>query len=124
MRVFQLLIITLIITLIFFSLVQEFIIHSPDFEAAKFWVGNMGKTATHAVVFAQLYTPEGQCHGLHPFVVQVRWLSAGQHPLSAGHPTRLPPRGHHPAPGVRAAGVNQPWSRPTITRGIVFPSLW
>lgn len=51
---------------------EEFIIHSPDFEAAKFWVGNMGKTATHAVVFAQLYTPGGQCHGLHPFIVQIR----------------------------------------------------
>ncbi|KAF4013197.1 hypothetical protein G4228_004645 [Cervus hanglu yarkandensis] len=51
---------------------QEFIIHSPDFEAAKFWVGNMGKTATHAVVFAQLYTPGGRCHGLHPFLVQIR----------------------------------------------------
>ncbi|XP_059779643.1 peroxisomal acyl-coenzyme A oxidase 3 isoform X2 [Balaenoptera ricei] len=51
---------------------EEIIIHSPDFEAAKFWVGNMGKTATHAVVFAQLYTPGGQCHGLHPFVVQIR----------------------------------------------------
>ncbi|XP_034713251.1 peroxisomal acyl-coenzyme A oxidase 3-like [Etheostoma cragini] len=37
---------------------QEFVINSPDFEAAKFWVGNMGKTATHAVVFAQLYTPD------------------------------------------------------------------
>ncbi|XP_058526378.1 peroxisomal acyl-coenzyme A oxidase 3 [Ochotona princeps] len=51
---------------------QEFIIHSPDFEAAKFWVGNMGKSATHAVVFAQLYTADGQCHGLHPFLVQIR----------------------------------------------------
>ncbi|XP_051020743.1 peroxisomal acyl-coenzyme A oxidase 3 [Acomys russatus] len=51
---------------------QEFILHSPDFKAAKFWVGNMGKTATHAVVFAQLYTPDGQCHGLHSFVVQIR----------------------------------------------------
>ncbi|XP_030732670.1 peroxisomal acyl-coenzyme A oxidase 3 isoform X2 [Globicephala melas] len=51
---------------------EELIIHSPDFEAAKFWVGNLGKTATHAVVFAQLYTPGGQCHGLHPFVVQIR----------------------------------------------------
>ncbi|XP_005408827.1 PREDICTED: peroxisomal acyl-coenzyme A oxidase 3 isoform X3 [Chinchilla lanigera] len=51
---------------------EEFVIHSPDFEAAKFWVGNMGKTATHSVVFAQLYTPDGQCHGLHSFVVQIR----------------------------------------------------
>uniref|UniRef100_A0AAR2J129 Acyl-coenzyme A oxidase n=1 Tax=Pygocentrus nattereri TaxID=42514 RepID=A0AAR2J129_PYGNA len=51
---------------------QEFVINSPDFEAAKFWVGNLGKTATHAVVYAQLYTPDGVCHGLHSFVVQVR----------------------------------------------------
>lgn len=51
---------------------QEFILHSPDFEAAKFWVGNMGKTATHAVVFAQLYTPDALCHGIHAFVVQIR----------------------------------------------------
>lgn len=51
---------------------QEFILHSPDFKAAKFWVGNMGKTATHAVVFAQLYTPDDQCHGLHSFIVQIR----------------------------------------------------
>lgn len=51
---------------------QEFIINTPDFEAAKFWVGNMGKHATHAVVYAQLYTPDGQCQGLHSFIVQVR----------------------------------------------------
>ncbi|XP_029419280.1 peroxisomal acyl-coenzyme A oxidase 3 isoform X2 [Nannospalax galili] len=51
---------------------EEFVIHSPDFEAAKFWVGNMGKTATHAVVFAQLHMPGGQCHGLHSFLVQIR----------------------------------------------------
>nr|XP_046236273.1 peroxisomal acyl-coenzyme A oxidase 3 isoform X2 [Scatophagus argus] len=51
---------------------QEFVINSPDFEAAKFWVGNLGKTATHAVVFAQLYTPDQMCHGLHSFIVPVR----------------------------------------------------
>uniref|UniRef100_A0A669E3G6 Acyl-coenzyme A oxidase n=1 Tax=Oreochromis niloticus TaxID=8128 RepID=A0A669E3G6_ORENI len=51
---------------------QEFVINSPDFEAAKFWVGNLGKTATHAVVYAQLYTPDQVCHGLHSFVVPVR----------------------------------------------------
>lgn len=51
---------------------KEFILNSPDFEAAKFWVGNMGKNATHAVVYAQLYTVDGQCHGLHVFIVQIR----------------------------------------------------
>ncbi|XP_035479352.2 peroxisomal acyl-coenzyme A oxidase 3 [Scophthalmus maximus] len=51
---------------------QEFVINSPDFEAAKFWVGNLGKTATHAVVFAQLYTPDQVCHGLHSFIVPIR----------------------------------------------------
>ncbi|KAM4709892.1 peroxisomal acyl-coenzyme A oxidase 3 isoform 1-T2 [Discoglossus pictus] len=51
---------------------KEFVIYSPDYEAAKFWVGNMGKNATHAVVYAQLYTSDGQCHGLHSFVVQIR----------------------------------------------------
>lgn len=51
---------------------QEFVIHTPNFEATKCWVGNLGCTATHAVVYAQLYTHDGICHGLHSFVVQVR----------------------------------------------------
>ncbi|XP_030762697.1 peroxisomal acyl-coenzyme A oxidase 3 isoform X1 [Sitophilus oryzae] len=50
---------------------QEFIINTPDFKAAKCWVGNLGKTCTVAVLFAQLYT-KGHCHGLHAFVVPVR----------------------------------------------------
>lgn len=32
----------------------------------------MGQTATHAHVFAQLYTADGVCHGLHTFLVPVR----------------------------------------------------
>ncbi|CAL4158142.1 unnamed protein product, partial [Meganyctiphanes norvegica] len=51
---------------------QKFIIHTPDFEAAKCWSGNLGKTASHALVFAQLYTPDGKCHGLHTFMVPIR----------------------------------------------------
>lgn len=47
-------------------------LETPDFEACKIWVGNMGKTATHAVVYAQLYTPDGVCHGLNSFVVPLR----------------------------------------------------
>ena len=49
-----------------------FVLNTPNFEAAKCWVGNLGKTATHAVVYAQLITPDGKGHGLNAFVVPIR----------------------------------------------------
>ncbi|GAB1597420.1 peroxisomal acyl-coenzyme A oxidase 3-like [Argonauta hians] len=51
---------------------QEFILNTPNLEAIKMWAGNLGKHATHAVVYAQLHTQDGENHGLHSFVVQVR----------------------------------------------------
>ncbi|KAH8263459.1 hypothetical protein KR044_009283 [Drosophila immigrans] len=51
---------------------QEFIIHTPDFEAAKCWVGNLGKTCTHAIVYAQLYVPDSKHQGLNAFLVPIR----------------------------------------------------
>lgn len=51
---------------------EEFILNTPNFEATKCWSGNMGQTATHAVVFAQLYTGDGKCQGLNAFVVPIR----------------------------------------------------
>ena len=51
---------------------QEFDLHTPDFEATKCWVGLLGNIATHAVVLAQLYTQDGKCHGLHSFITPIR----------------------------------------------------
>ncbi|XP_065054901.1 peroxisomal acyl-coenzyme A oxidase 3-like [Rhopilema esculentum] len=51
---------------------EEFVINTPHFDAAKCWSGLLGDGATHALVYAQLYTPDNVCHGLHTFVVPVR----------------------------------------------------
>ncbi|KAJ1530925.1 hypothetical protein ONE63_005764 [Megalurothrips usitatus] len=51
---------------------KEFVINTPDFEGAKCWVGNLGKTCSHIVLYAQLITPDGHNHGLHSFVVPIR----------------------------------------------------
>ncbi|XP_071443001.1 peroxisomal acyl-coenzyme A oxidase 3-like isoform X2 [Hetaerina americana] len=51
---------------------REFVLHTPDFEAAKCWAGSLGHSSTHATVFAQLITPDGVRHGLHAFVVPIR----------------------------------------------------
>lgn len=50
---------------------KEFILHSPDFEAAKCWAGLLGQSATHAIVYAQLIT-QGVNQGLHAFAVEIR----------------------------------------------------
>ncbi|CAH2073077.1 unnamed protein product, partial [Iphiclides podalirius] len=50
---------------------RRFVLHTPDFEAAKFWVGSLGKCATHAIVYAMLIS-KGKNHGLHTFVVPIR----------------------------------------------------
>ena len=50
----------------------QFVLHSPSASALKWWPGGLGKTADHAVVMAQLVTPDGARRGPHAFMVQLR----------------------------------------------------
>ncbi|KAM3914897.1 peroxisomal acyl-coenzyme A oxidase 2-like [Leptodactylus fuscus] len=66
---------------------QEFIIDTPQITATKWWPGDLGKTSTHAVVLAQLYS-NGKNYGMHPFIVQVRSL-----------------KDHSPLPGISVGDI-------------------
>eukprot|EP00054_Salpingoeca_dolichothecata_P039138 m.15414 g.15414 ORF g.15414 m.15414 type:complete len:660 (+) comp9727_c0_seq1:41-2020(+) len=59
---------------------QEFDIHSPTLNSTKWWPGGLGKTATHAVVYARLLLA-GKDYGIHAFIVQLRSLQ-NHKPLS------------------------------------------
>ncbi|KAI8094635.1 hypothetical protein BDF21DRAFT_448789 [Thamnidium elegans] len=50
---------------------DEFIIHTPDITAAKWWVGGLGVACTHAVVQAQLLIG-AKSFGPHLFIVPIR----------------------------------------------------
>nr|CAH7752266.1 unnamed protein product [Callosobruchus chinensis] len=50
---------------------KVFLLNTPDFEAAKCWVGGLGQMATHAIIYAMLVI-DGHNYGLHAFVVPVR----------------------------------------------------
>ncbi|KAK0445628.1 peroxisomal oxidase [Desarmillaria tabescens] len=53
---------------------QEFEIHSPTLTSTKWWIGALGKTATHGVLQAKLILPGGKDMGPHLFFVPLRSL--------------------------------------------------
>ncbi|KAK7029744.1 acyl-coenzyme A oxidase [Favolaschia claudopus] len=53
---------------------QEFEIHSPTLTSTKWWIGALGKTATHGVIQAKLILPGGKDMGPHLFLIQLRSL--------------------------------------------------
>ena len=50
---------------------DEFIIHTPELGATKWWIGGAAHSATHCAVFARLII-DGKDHGVKTFVVQLR----------------------------------------------------
>lgn len=87
---------------------QGFLVHTPDIEAAKCWVGNLGKVASYTVLFAQLLTHDGTCHGVHQFLV----------PLRDTHTLKL-------LPGVVAGDMGAKLGMNGISNGFVmFNNYW
>lgn len=50
---------------------QEFIINTPNFEAAKCWIANLGKTSTISLIYARLIS-DNIDNGLTAFVIPIR----------------------------------------------------
>ncbi|CAI2386913.1 unnamed protein product [Moneuplotes crassus] len=50
---------------------RSFILNSPTDTSIKFWLGNLAKTCSMLVTFAQLFL-NGECKGVHVFLVPVR----------------------------------------------------
>lgn len=50
---------------------DEFVIHTPDLSATKWWIGGAAETATHGAVFAQMII-NGKRYGVKTFVVPLR----------------------------------------------------
>ncbi|MCW2679513.1 MAG: caiA [Frankiales bacterium] len=50
---------------------QEFVLHTPDDDARKDWIGNAARHGRVAAVFAQLDVA-GEARGVHAFVVPIR----------------------------------------------------
>jgi acyl-CoA oxidase len=62
---------------------DEFVIHTPEPKATKWWPGEMGRYANYAIVFAQLLIPDDDGdknnYGVAPFIVQLRSLETHKH---------------------------------------------
>lgn len=57
---------------------DEFVIETPTLTSTKWWPGDMGRFANHALVMAQLIIPDEDGtknnYGVSPFIVQIRDL--------------------------------------------------
>ncbi|XP_075844672.1 peroxisomal acyl-coenzyme A oxidase 2 isoform X2 [Microtus pennsylvanicus] len=80
---------------------QEFVIHSPTMTATKWWPGDLGRSVTHAIVFAQLICSGAQ-HGMHAFIVPIRSL-----------------QDHTPLPGITVGDIGPKMGMEHIDNGFL-----
>ena len=60
-------------TATFDSKTDEFVLNTPSQTATKWWPGEMGRFANHAVIFARLKIDDND-YGVAPLIVQIRDL--------------------------------------------------
>lgn len=80
---------------------DSFVVHSPTLTATKWWPGGLGRTATHALVYARLLTA-GKDHGIHAFIVPIRSLED-----------------HTPLPGVTVGDMGSKFGYNTMDNGFL-----
>lgn len=56
---------------------QTFVVHTPTVTGSKIWIGQAGQSATHCIVFANLFVKDKPC-GLQLFVVPIRNQKTGE----------------------------------------------
>ncbi|KAL0078780.1 acyl-CoA dehydrogenase/oxidase C-terminal [Phycomyces blakesleeanus] len=81
---------------------NEFEIHSPTLTSSKWWIGGLGKAATHAIVMARLIT-NGKDFGPHPFCVQIRSL-----------------QDHRPLKGITVGDIGPKFGFNTVDNGFIM----
>ncbi|PWN49908.1 putative acyl-CoA oxidase [Violaceomyces palustris] len=81
---------------------REFVLHSPSMTASKWWIGGLGRSATHAVVMAQLII-DGKRLGPHPFIVPIR-----------------DPETRKPFPGISVGDIGPKAGLPGIDNGYML----
>ncbi|TPX66950.1 acyl-CoA oxidase [Spizellomyces sp. 'palustris'] len=81
---------------------QEFEIHSPSLTASKWWIGGLGRTATHAIVVARLIL-KGKDLGTHTFLVQIRSLED-----------------HTPLPGITIGDIGPKYGYNCVDNGFML----
>lgn len=56
---------------------DEWVIHTPNIKATKFWPGDLGRNSTHAFVFAKMIVGDNT-YAVQPFLVQIRSIETHQ----------------------------------------------